>query len=139
MTTAQIIAVSIDSEQDVANVRNVARLSARVLNLPVTAQARVGWAVAYLARLMLTLGYQDTMTIAHTQRNGRFGVRITCRGKWLHLVAPTWLEGTALAGVSPWVDEMRFVEGNPPSFMVVLWAPEEKRSDMPKSSYTLGV
>jgi hypothetical protein len=39
MTTAQSISVSIDNEQDVANVHNVAWLSVRVLNLPVTAQA----------------------------------------------------------------------------------------------------
>lgn len=123
MTTGQVTSVSIENEQDIANVRNVARLSARALNLPVTVQARVGWAVAFLARFMLTLGYQDMMTIAHTQRNERFGVCITCHGQWLHLVAPTWLEGTTLAGVSPLIDEMRFVEGNPPSFTVILWAP----------------
>jgi hypothetical protein len=103
MTTAPIMTVSIEGEGDIANVRNVARLSAQVLSFSVTDQARVGWAVANIARLMLTLGYRDAMNIAHISRDTA-GNRITRNGKGCGCCS-SWIEQTILSDNSQWVDE----------------------------------
>ena len=125
MTDASNMLVSIESERDVSNVRNVARLSARALSFPVTDQARIGWAVANLARTMLVLGIQDTMNIAHVQQDGRWGIRVTCRGAWLRMMmGRSQVERAALAEFSQWVDDAQFVDGNPPHLMVDLWPVE---------------
>jgi hypothetical protein len=123
--------VSIEGEGDIANVRNVARLSAQVLSFSVTDQARVGWAVANIARLMLTLGYRDAMSIAHLRQGSRRGIQITCNGKWLRLVRASWLEQKTLSDVSQWVDEVDFTDGEAPSLTMIVWAPENgaKRSN----------
>ncbi len=129
MTTAPIMSVSISSESDISNVRNVARLSAQVLNFPVTDQARIGWAVANLGRLMLTLGYHDSMMIAHIEHNDRKGIRVTCSGNWIRLVRASWIEQTTLSDISQWVDEIHFAEGRVPQLMMVVWSPVEENKE----------
>jgi hypothetical protein len=129
------MSVSIESERDVSNVRNVARLSARALSFPITDQARIGWAVANLARMMLMLGIHDTMIIAHVMQDGRWGIRVTCRGAWLRMVSHSWIEKTALSEFSQWVDEIHFADGTPPYLMVVLW-PREAQSELGEDNGT---
>ena len=131
MTTSPIVTVLIEGEGDIANVRNVARLSAQVLSFSITDQARVGWAVANMARLMLTLGHRDSMNISHVREGSRRGIRITCNGKWLRTVRASWLEQSTLSDVSQWVDEVNFTDGDAPSLRMVVWAPENgtKRSE----------
>ena len=124
MTTAEIVTVSIEGNEDIANVRNVARQSAQSLSFSVTEQARVGWAVANLARLMLTLGHRDAMKISQIHQGDRRGIQITCNGKWLRLVRASWLEQKTLSDISQWADEVEFVEGSNPYLMMVIWAPE---------------
>ena len=130
MTTAPIMTVSIEGEDDIANVRNVARLSAQMFSFSVTNQARVGWAVANVARLMLTLGHHDAMNIFHVRRGSQQGTQITCDGEWLQAVHASQLEQTALSDVSQWVDEVDFTDGDAPSLRMIVWAPEDgaKRS-----------
>ena len=128
MTNTPIMSVPINGEQDVSNVRNVARLSAQALSFPVTDQARIGWAVANLARTMLLLGINDKMTITHVQEDNKWGIQVTCQGSWLRMVRPTWLEKTVMGDISQWVDEVQYVDGNPPHFMMVLWPSEDPQS-----------
>lgn len=125
MSTAPIMSVTIESERDVSNVRNVARLSARALSFPIKDQARIGWAVANLARIMLTLGIRDIMEIAHVQQESRWGIQVTCKGAWLRMVRHSWVEKTAVSDVSQWVDGVQFVDGNPPHLMMTLWPGED--------------
>jgi hypothetical protein len=124
MSTAPIMSVSINSEHDVSNVRNVARLSAQVLNFPITSQARIGWAVANLAQLMLTLGYHDNMFISHLHQENRRGIRVMCNGNWLRMVQSSWLEKTVLSDISQWVDHVELDGGAAPSLIMDLWAPD---------------
>ena len=138
MTTAPIMSVSIESERDVCNVRNVARLSARALSFPITDQARIGWAVANLARMMLMLDIGGTMDIAHAQQDGRWGIQVTCKGAWLRMVRHTWVEKTALSDISQWVDDLQFVDGNPPHLMMMLW-PAEDTADRGEQNDTAGL
>jgi len=116
--------VSIEGESDIANVRNVARLSAQMFSFSVTNQARVGWAVANIARLMLSLGYHDTMNIFHIRQGSQQGIQITCNGEWLQTVRSSRQEQTAISDISQWVDEINLTEGDVPSLMMVVWAPE---------------
>ena len=115
--------VSVESEEDIASVRNVARLSAQMFDFSVTDQARVGWAVANIARLMLSLGYHDAMNICHIRRGSQQGIRITCDGEWLKTVGASGLEQTALSDISQWVDEVDLAGGDAPSLKMVFWAP----------------
>ena len=124
MTLAPIMTVSIKGESDIANVRNVARLSAQMFSFSVTNQARVGWAVANIARMMLSLGHHDAMNIFHIRQGNRQGIQITCNGEWLQTAHASRDEQTAISDISQWVDEINFDEGDAPSLTMVVWAPE---------------
>ncbi len=124
MTSMPIMSISIQQERDVANARNFARLSARTMAFSVTDQARIGWAVANLARKMLMLSSEGTMSIDHIQQDTSWGIRVTCHGDWLRMVRQSWVEKTTLDDLSQWLDEVQFVDGSPPHLMLILWPSE---------------
>lgn len=133
MTESQTVSLLIENERDVSNVRNVARMSARILSFPITDQARIGWAVANIARLILLLGVHDTLSIAHIHQDGRWGIEVICQGAWLQMVRQDWIERKILTDVSKWVDQVQFVDGNPQRLVINLW-PAENEFEVRRSS-----